>query len=76
MKLLAAFLTFFAATAFAADPATLNVVIEVQMVAIPRATALPLASAQGHFVHVYVDRQTRRPVPLPERLVAFVKALQ
>jgi acyl-CoA thioester hydrolase len=24
------------------------------------------ASAQGHFVHVYVDRDTRRPVPLPE----------
>jgi len=27
-----------------------------------------LASAQGHFVHVYVDRATRRPVPLPEPL--------
>ncbi|GEP10450.1 acyl-CoA thioesterase [Methylobacterium gnaphalii] len=24
------------------------------------------ASAQGYFVHVYVDRQTRRPVPLPD----------
>jgi acyl-CoA thioester hydrolase len=23
-------------------------------------------AAAGHFVHVYVDRQTRRPVPLPE----------
>lgn len=22
-------------------------------------------SAQGHFIHVYVDRQTRRPTPLP-----------
>ena len=21
--------------------------------------------AQGHFIHVYVDRETRRPVPLP-----------
>ncbi len=21
------------------------------------------AAAQGHFIHVYVDRQTRRPVP-------------
>lgn len=29
------------------------------------------ASAQGHFVHVYVDRVTRRPVPLP---AAFVQA--
>ncbi|WP_375463879.1 acyl-CoA thioesterase [uncultured Methylobacterium sp.] len=26
------------------------------------------ASAEGFFVHVYVDRGTRRPVPLPERL--------
>lgn len=23
------------------------------------------AAADGHFVHVYVDRQTRRPAPLP-----------
>jgi len=27
-----------------------------------------IAAAQGHFVHVYVDRVTRRPVPLPEPL--------
>ncbi|WP_336488950.1 acyl-CoA thioesterase [Methylobacterium nigriterrae] len=26
------------------------------------------AAAQGHFVHVYVDRETRRPVPLPADL--------
>ncbi len=26
------------------------------------------ASAQGHFVHVYVDRATRRPAPLPAAL--------
>jgi acyl-CoA thioester hydrolase len=26
------------------------------------------ASAQGHFVHVYVDRATTKPVPLPEKL--------
>lgn len=25
-------------------------------------------AAEGHFVHVYVDRKTRRPVPLPEAL--------
>jgi acyl-CoA thioester hydrolase len=24
------------------------------------------ASAEGHFIHVYVDRATRRPVPLPD----------
>jgi acyl-CoA thioester hydrolase len=28
----------------------------------------PLAAAQGHFVHVYVDRATRRPAPLPAPL--------
>lgn len=28
----------------------------------------PLASAQGHFVHVYVDRDTRRPTALPSPL--------
>jgi len=33
-------------------------------------------AAHGRFVHVYVDRQTRRPVPLSDRLLAFVKALQ
>jgi acyl-CoA thioester hydrolase len=27
-------------------------------------------AAAGHFVHVYVDRQTRRPVPLPGSLRA------
>ncbi len=26
------------------------------------------AAAQGHFIHVYVDRVKRRPVPLPEAL--------
>jgi acyl-CoA thioester hydrolase len=33
-------------------------------------------AAHGRFVHVYVDRKTRRPVPLPDRLLSFVKALQ
>jgi acyl-CoA thioester hydrolase len=27
-----------------------------------------IAAAQGHFVHVYVDRATSKPVPLPEAL--------
>lgn len=31
------------------------------------------ASAQGHFVHVYVDRATSKPVPLPD---ALKKALE
>lgn len=33
------------------------------------------AAAHGHFVHVYVDRNTRRPVPLPAPLRAALVAL-
>ena len=33
------------------------------------------AAACGHFVHVYVDRDTRRPVPLPDDLVAALGRL-
>lgn len=36
----------------------------------------PTASAQGHFVHVYVDRVTRRPVPLPAELRRALESLQ
>lgn len=32
-------------------------------------------AAQGHFVHVYVDRTSRRPVPLPEALARVVQSL-
>lgn len=28
------------------------------------------AAAHGHFVHVFVDRQTRRPAPIPEGIRA------
>jgi acyl-CoA thioester hydrolase len=35
----------------------------------------PQASAQGHFVHVYVDRTSRRPTPLPEALRAALEPL-
>ena len=34
-----------------------------------------LAAADGHFVHVYVDRVTRRPVPLPGPLRAALEAI-
>jgi acyl-CoA thioester hydrolase len=34
------------------------------------------ACAQGHFVHVYVDRATRRPVDLPDPLRKALAALQ
>lgn len=33
------------------------------------------ASAQGHFVHVYVDRATQRPVPLPAELRRVLESL-
>lgn len=34
------------------------------------------AAAQGHFVHVYVDRESNRPVPVPDAVRAAVGALQ
>ena len=33
------------------------------------------AAAQGHFVHVFVDRATRRPADLPERMRAALTRL-
>jgi len=33
-------------------------------------------AARGHFVHVYVDRASRRPVPLPETLRAALAPLE
>lgn len=35
----------------------------------------PDAAAQGHFVHVYVDRETRRPLPLPDPMRAALEAV-
>jgi acyl-CoA thioester hydrolase len=32
-------------------------------------------AAQGHFVHVYVDRETRRPVGLPAPMRAALEAI-
>lgn len=34
-----------------------------------------IAAAQGHFVHVYVDRASGKSVALPEKLVAVLKPL-
>jgi acyl-CoA thioester hydrolase len=36
----------------------------------------PQSAAVGRFVHVYVDRATRRPVPLPDKLLAVLHPLQ
>ncbi len=38
--------------------------------------AIGTMAASGHFVHVYVDSQTRRPTPLPAPLLHALKALQ
>ena len=35
-----------------------------------------LAAAVGQFTHVYVDRGTRRPAPLPPPLLAALRPLQ
>lgn len=35
----------------------------------------PLTAAKGHFVHVYVDKQSRRPVPLPSSLKTVLETL-
>ncbi len=35
----------------------------------------PLCAARGHFIHVYVDRATRKPVPLPDRLRQVLESL-
>ena len=45
---------------------------EVGLFAAGQATA----AAAGHFVHVYVDRVTRRPVPLPAVLLAALQPLR
>jgi acyl-CoA thioester hydrolase len=35
----------------------------------------PLTAAKGHFVHVYVDRLSRRPTPLPDGLRQVLEKL-
>jgi len=40
------------------------------------AQGAPTAAAQGHFIHVYVDRATQRPVPLPRALKEVADALR
>lgn len=36
----------------------------------------PLTAAKGHFVHVYVDKHSRRPVPLPGPLKTVLETLK
>jgi len=39
------------------------------------AKGAPLTAATGHFIHVYVDKQSRRPVPLPLNLKTVMEKL-
>lgn len=39
------------------------------------AAGQPMSAAAGHFVHVYVDRATRRPATLPAALLAALQPL-
>ena len=39
------------------------------------AAGAPLTAAKGHFIHVYVDRQSRRPVALPPDLKTVLETL-
>lgn len=34
------------------------------------------ASAQGHFVHVYVDRESRKPSAIPETMRALLQTIE
>ena len=39
------------------------------------AQGAPLTAAKGHFIHVYVDKATRRPTPLPHPLKSVLEKL-
>lgn len=34
------------------------------------------AAAQGHFVHVYVDRETRRPASIPDNMRKLLQSIE
>lgn len=42
----------------------------------PALESLALTAAKGHFIHVYVDRQTRRPASLPKQLLTALETLK
>ena len=42
----------------------------------PGQDSTALTAAKGHFIHVYVDRQTRRPAPLPQQLLTTLETLK
>ena len=49
--------------------------VRYEVAIFPADERLPCA-AKGHFVHVYVDRIQRRPVPLPPELISVLEPLK
>jgi acyl-CoA thioester hydrolase len=49
--------------------------VRYEVALFPHDDSLPCA-AKGHFVHVYVDRATRRPATLPPELLSVLELLQ
>jgi acyl-CoA thioester hydrolase len=49
--------------------------VRYEVALFPGDESLPCA-AKGHFVHVYVDRATRRPAPLPPELLSVLELLK
>jgi acyl-CoA thioester hydrolase len=49
--------------------------VRYEVAIFPAAPSLPCA-AKGHFVHVYVDRATRKPTPLPLTLTSVLETLK
>lgn len=49
---------------------------EIGLFAADSALAEAPCAAKGHFVHVYVDRSTRRPIPLPTQLLCVLETLK
>lgn len=49
--------------------------VRYEVALFPHDDSLPCA-AKGHFVHVYVDRATRRPATLPPELLSVLELLK
>lgn len=40
------------------------------------AAGAEMPAAQGHFIHVYVERASQKPVPIPDAIRAFLESLK
>lgn len=49
--------------------------VRYEVAIFPADPNLPCA-AKGHFIHVYVDRDTRKPTPLPATLTSVLETLK